>query len=206
MVFIPCTHCNYSTPRWQLQWKCRELRIQVAGWIRQGTTAINQGQRADDAARRPASQSNGIQSRRSSAAQHQIHTLPQLSTEVATTVCGPFEIIRKMSRAAYELKLPDAWSIHPVFHISLLKPWRESSWSSPVDLQPEDTEDIEPEARPLYEVEKILRWRRVQIGERRLGSFWSLLADTLWRKQCGYQNKTFHFPRNWNECWSRINQ
>ena len=81
---------------------------------------------------------------------------------------GPFEIIRKMSRAAYELQLPDAWSIHPVFHISLLKPWRESSWSSPVDLQPTD---IEPETRPTYEVERILRWRRVQIGRKKVREF-----------------------------------
>ena len=71
---------------------------------------------------------------------------------------GPFEIIRKISRAAYEIKLPDTWSIHPVFHVSLLKPWRESAWSSTVDLQPVD---IEPAAKPTYEVERILRWRKV---------------------------------------------
>ena len=81
---------------------------------------------------------------------------------------GPFEIIRKMSRAAYELKLPDAWSIHPVFHVSLLKPWRESIWSSPVDLQPAD---IEPETRQTYTVERILRWRKVQMGRRRVREF-----------------------------------
>ena len=73
-----------------------------------------------------------------------------------------------MSRAAYELKLPDAWSIHPVFHVSLLKPWRESTWSSPVDLQPAD---IEPETRQTYTVERILRWRKVQMGRRRVWEF-----------------------------------
>ena len=86
---------------------------------------------------------------------------------------GPFEIIRKISKAAYELKLPDTWSIHPVFHISLLKPWRESTWSSPVDLQPDD---IEPQPKPTYEVERILRWRRVQIGRKRTREFFGDLA------------------------------
>ena len=86
---------------------------------------------------------------------------------------GPFEIIRKISKVAYELKLPDTWSVHPVFHISLLKPWRESMWSSPVDLQPDD---IEPQPKPTYEVERILRWRRVQIGRKENQGVFSGLA------------------------------
>ena len=62
---------------------------------------------------------------------------------------GPFQIKRKISRAAYELSLPKKWSIHPIFHVSVLKPWRESVWSSLVDLQPTD---IEPTMEPVYEV------------------------------------------------------
>lgn len=34
---------------------------------------------------------------------------------------GPFKIVRKVGIAAYELKLPEGSSIHPVFHVSLLK-------------------------------------------------------------------------------------
>ena len=48
---------------------------------------------------------------------------------------GPFEIIQKISRVAYELQLPEKWKMHPIFHISLLKHWRTSTWSSPVNLQ-----------------------------------------------------------------------
>jgi hypothetical protein len=36
------------------------------------------------------------------------------------------EILRKVSPVAYELKLPDHWRIHPVFHVSLLKPAQQS--------------------------------------------------------------------------------
>ena len=104
---------------------------------------------------------------------------------------GPFQIIQKISRAAYKLKLPDAWSMHPIFHISLLKPWRESTWSCPVDLQPED---IELPAKPTYEVERILRWRRVQIGRRKIREFlvtWHgyPLEEAMWIPE-----SNFHYP------------
>ena len=38
---------------------------------------------------------------------------------------GPFQIKKRISSVAYELDLPASWLVHPVFHSSLLKPWRE---------------------------------------------------------------------------------
>jgi hypothetical protein len=35
--------------------------------------------------------------------------------------CGPFQILRKVGIVAYELKLPNDWRIHNVFHVSLLR-------------------------------------------------------------------------------------
>ena len=69
--------------------------------------------------------------------------------------CGPYKILERIGTQAYQLKLPDSWRIHPVFHISLLQQWRESLMQQvPGDVELEDAN------RPEYfEVEKILRWR-----------------------------------------------
>jgi hypothetical protein len=58
---------------------------------------------------------------------------------------GPFKVKRVVSCVAYELELPDVYSrVHPVFHVSKLKPYKES------DLFPErKQESID---RPLPEL------------------------------------------------------
>ena len=43
---------------------------------------------------------------------------------------GPFTIVDKISPLVYKLQLPDTWKIHNVFHISLLRPWRQSLYST----------------------------------------------------------------------------
>ena len=43
---------------------------------------------------------------------------------------GPYEIIRKVSSLAYELKLPPKMRCHPVFHVSLLEPYYENGFKS----------------------------------------------------------------------------
>ena len=39
---------------------------------------------------------------------------------------GPFIIEQKIGKAAYKLQLPATWTVHSVFHTSLLRLWRSS--------------------------------------------------------------------------------
>jgi hypothetical protein len=37
----------------------------------------------------------------------------------------PFEVVKRVGIAAYQLKLPERLKVHPTFHVSLLKPYHE---------------------------------------------------------------------------------
>ncbi len=75
---------------------------------------------------------------------------------------GPFEIQEVISRSAYKLKLPTSWKVHPVFHVSLLRPYHDGSEIRPPAQIPPPPEMIDDE--PEYEVEIILD---SQINKRR---------------------------------------
>ena len=66
---------------------------------------------------------------------------------------GPFKVVQVMSPINYHLELPMQWSIHPVFHIDLLTPYRKTiTHGANYQRPPPDLVDNEEE----YEVEKIL--------------------------------------------------
>ena len=39
---------------------------------------------------------------------------------------GPFEIEEVLGLVTYQLKLPESWKIHKVFHATLLHPYKEN--------------------------------------------------------------------------------
>jgi hypothetical protein len=53
--------------------------------------------------------------------------LPYSSIKLAPRRHGPFEIEEVRSLVVYQLKLPPQWTIHPVFHASLLTPYVETN-------------------------------------------------------------------------------
>ena len=64
---------------------------------------------------------------------------------------GPFTIAKRVSSVAYQLKLLTAWTIHDIFHASLLTPYRETiehgtNYTRPPPDLIEDTEEYEVEA------------------------------------------------------------
>src|SRR6266568_5152178 len=55
----------------------------------------------------------------------------QPTAKLAPKRHGPFSIVQVMSPVNYRLKLPTQWSIHDIFHIDLLTPYRETITHGP---------------------------------------------------------------------------
>ena len=66
---------------------------------------------------------------------------------------GPFLVQKQINPVAYRVELPATMKVHPVFHVSLLEPYRESSFPGRVQSPPSS---IEIENHEEYEVDKIL--------------------------------------------------
>lgn len=78
---------------------------------------------------------------------------------------GPFTVLARIGDVAYRLQLPPNLKWHGVFHVSLLKPYRDGGTVIPPPLP----EVIEGEVE--YEVESILDHRLVGNGKRRKSQF-----------------------------------
>ena len=95
---------------------------------------------------------------------------------------GPFSIEKRIGQQAYKLSLRENWKIHPVFHISLLKRWNTASLQEEEETPADDDLELE---EPYYEIEKILRWRKVKRGKRILKEYLVLwkeypIAEASW--------------------------
>ena len=80
-------------------------------------------------------------------------TLPYQTVKLAPKHHGPFRIIKQISPVTYKLKLLPAWTIHPVFHASLLTPYHETTEHSTNYQQP-PLEMIDDQEE--YEVEQVI--------------------------------------------------
>ncbi|GJZ40818.1 ty3-gypsy retrotransposon protein [Tanacetum coccineum] len=70
------------------------------------------------------------------------------SNKLAKRYYGPFEILERVGKVAYRLALPDSSKIHPVFHVSLLKPFLGSDQEGVTNL-PEEEHEGHPMEQPL---------------------------------------------------------
>jgi transposase InsO family protein len=82
---------------------------------------------------------------------------------------GPFEIEKILGPNVFRLKLPKNMKIHPVFHVSLLKPYKLSKIQGREQLPPPP---VEVEGEEEYEVEEIVRVKRFPDGKLRYEVKW----------------------------------
>jgi hypothetical protein len=88
--------------------------------------------------------------------------ISQPTAKLAPRRHGLFKVLKVLSPVSYQLALPTQWSIHPVFHIDLLTPYRETITHGPnYQCPPPDLVSGEEE----YSVEQILDSRK--FGRRR---------------------------------------
>ena len=73
---------------------------------------------------------------------------------------GPFKVLRRIGRVAYELELPVTMKCHPVFHVSLLRPYLDAGRLQPPPIP------LDVDGKTEFEVEQVLLHRDVKVGKR----------------------------------------
>jgi hypothetical protein len=106
------------------------------------------------------------------------------SKKLTARYYGPFEVIRQRSPVTYELRLPAASNIHPIFHVSLLKPHRGHKQG--VTPFPEPTKDDE------YEIESILAHRTTTTGTKKYLVKWKgyTYEESTWEPASNFKSHT----------------
>ena len=81
---------------------------------------------------------------------------------------GPFRIEETIGREgnAVRLALPNSYRVHPVFHVSMLRPYRNTGNFHPLPPEPEVVDGV-----PFYAAEKILAHRVKRSGTRKVNEY-----------------------------------
>ncbi|GAQ92802.1 hypothetical protein KFL_011450010, partial [Klebsormidium nitens] len=79
---------------------------------------------------------------------------------------GPFPVQQVISETAYKLHLPDHMRIHPVFHVSNLKPFHPNDDASFPDRNPPPPPPVMTDTGPAHPIDQILDFRNLRRGNR----------------------------------------
>ena len=95
-----------------------------------------------------------------------------MSQKLGAKYIGPFPVQKVISPVAYKLSLPSSLRIHPVFHVSLLRPWHKDDTSllhpddqyHPPPVVPEDEQYLvdrllDKRVRARGQIEYLVRWQ-----------------------------------------------
>nr|KAJ0205923.1 hypothetical protein LSAT_V11C500259630 [Lactuca sativa] len=89
----------------------------------------------------------------------QISVKKRESNKLCKRYFGPFKVLEHVGKVAYRLELPPGSKVHPVFHISLLRPCHGTSQPSSLPLPTTFVEDM-----PVIQPEAILDHRTMRSG------------------------------------------
>jgi len=101
---------------------------------------------------------------------------PGLSSKLSAKYYGPFPVIAAIGDRAFKLELPESVNIHPVFHVSQLKPY-VSSVNCVKQIEPPPV--YADKAGGVYEVESI-------VGKKKFGRQWKFLVK--WKGYGDFDN------------------
>jgi hypothetical protein len=116
-----------------------------------------------------------------------------LTPKLLPRYVGPFRVIDAIGKVAYKLELPPTLPVHPVFHVSLLKPYHDGGRVQP----PPPPIDVDGEYE--YEVEQILAHRKGK-GRRSKPQFL-----VRWRGQ-GAEHDSWEPEQNMANCADKLRE
>ena len=109
--------------------------------------------------------------------------------KLAPRYCGPFEILSRIGKVAYQLALPHNLRLHNVFHISVLKKYVHDA----THVVNQNVVQVEPEGDFLVEPDCILGQREITLWNSTIGQVkvqWKNLSleEATWELESNMQD------------------
>jgi transposase InsO family protein len=94
---------------------------------------------------------------------HKGYSIPTVvNKKLSPQYAGPFEILERVGRLAYRLKLPQHWTVHPVISIAHLEPFHKDAFNRPHPDHPDTIfTDGDDDNHQSFEVDRLIDKRIV---------------------------------------------